>query len=191
MSAAKESKGPAGAPPNGEGVLAKLPRTRPQRASARRTAAREAASSNGAVKLEQAPSAKRAARSRKAAGAGAPTGASAPAPKPAKAATKAAATRRAGIAGRRGASAQTRTQAAAKPRTQSAAKARRQSASEARRESVPRQGFECEGTGGTVQPPGSAELVGSAVELVGDLAKAGLSTGERLLKDVLSRLPLS
>jgi hypothetical protein len=42
-----------------------------------------------------------------------------------------------------------------------------------------------------VHPPGSAELVASAAEIVGELAKAGLSTGERLLKDFLSRLPLS
>jgi hypothetical protein len=42
-----------------------------------------------------------------------------------------------------------------------------------------------------VQPPGAAELVVSAAEIVGELAKAGLSTGERLLKDVFSRLPLS
>jgi hypothetical protein len=56
---------------------------------------------------------------------------------------------------------------------------------------VPRQGFECEGIGGTVQPPGGGELVASAIEIVGEVAKAGLSTGERLLKDFLSRLPLS
>jgi hypothetical protein len=30
--------------------------------------------------------------------------------------------------------------------------------------------------------------VASAVEIVGELAKSGLSTGERLLKDVFSRL---
>ena len=57
---------------------------------------------------------------------------------------------------------------------------------------APRQGFECEGerASGPVQPPGGAELVASAAEIVGELAKAGLSTGERLLKDVFSRLPL-
>jgi hypothetical protein len=42
-----------------------------------------------------------------------------------------------------------------------------------------------------VHPPGGAELVASAAEIVSELAKAGLSTGERLLKDFLSRLPLS
>jgi hypothetical protein len=57
---------------------------------------------------------------------------------------------------------------------------------------APRQGFECEGerASATVHPPGGAELVASAAEIVGELAKAGLSTGERLLKDVFSRLPL-
>jgi len=44
---------------------------------------------------------------------------------------------------------------------------------------------------GSVQPPGSAEFIASAAEIVGELAKAGLSTGERLLKDVLARLPHS
>jgi len=39
-----------------------------------------------------------------------------------------------------------------------------------------------------VQPPGSTELLASAVEIVGDLAKSGLATGERVLKDVFSRL---
>ncbi len=53
-------------------------------------------------------------------------------------------------------------------------------------EPAPRQGFECEGerASGTVHPPGGAELVASAAEIVGELAKAGLSTGERLLKDL-------
>jgi hypothetical protein len=60
----------------------------------------------------------------------------------------------------------------------------------AARETIPRQGFECEGDGtrGSIQPPGASELVASAVEMVGELAKAGASRGERLLKDVLSRL---
>jgi hypothetical protein len=41
-----------------------------------------------------------------------------------------------------------------------------------------------------VSPPGSTELLATAAELVGELAKAGASRGERLLKDALSRLPL-
>jgi hypothetical protein len=58
-------------------------------------------------------------------------------------------------------------------------------------DSVPRQGFESESdiASGSVQPPGAAELVASAAEVVGELAKAGLSAGERLLKDLVARLP--
>jgi hypothetical protein len=60
-------------------------------------------------------------------------------------------------------------------------------------EPAPRQGFESESehTSGSVHPPGGAELVASAAEIVGELAKAGIATGERLLKDVFSRLPLA
>jgi hypothetical protein len=58
---------------------------------------------------------------------------------------------------------------------------------------VPKQGFECEGerASGPVQPPGGAELLASAGEIFSEVAKAGLSTGERLFRDVLSRLPIS
>jgi hypothetical protein len=40
-----------------------------------------------------------------------------------------------------------------------------------------------------IQPPGGAELVASIAELAGSLAKAGVNTGGRVLKDALSRLP--
>jgi hypothetical protein len=58
---------------------------------------------------------------------------------------------------------------------------------------VPSQGYESEDDAatGAVRPPGGAELVLSAAEIVGELAKAGLSRSERLMKDVLARLPLS
>jgi hypothetical protein len=61
----------------------------------------------------------------------------------------------------------------------------------ARREAAPRQGFESdsEAMTGSLRPPGGLELAASAAELVGELAKAGLSTGERLLRDAFSRLP--
>ena len=64
------------------------------------------------------------------------------------------------------------------------------SASSKSSRSVPRQGYETEAdrARGPVQPPGGTELVSSAVEIVGELAKSGLATGERLLKDVFSRL---
>lgn len=42
---------------------------------------------------------------------------------------------------------------------------------------------------GPVLPPGSTELISSAAELAGELAKAGVNTGARVLRDFLSRLP--
>jgi hypothetical protein len=102
---------------DGPGILAGLPRTRPQRASARRAAARGA--------------------------------------KPSKV---------------------SRTHA---------------SRSEPAGESVPVQGYESEEDSlhQPIQPPGGAELVASIAELAGELAKAGVNTGGRVLRDVLSRLP--
>jgi hypothetical protein len=58
-------------------------------------------------------------------------------------------------------------------------------------EAAPRQGFETDSNAasGPVQPPGGAELLGSAAEILAELAKGGLASGERLLRDVISRLP--
>jgi hypothetical protein len=60
-----------------------------------------------------------------------------------------------------------------------------------RRDAVPKQGFESEGdsASGPVQPPGGMELVASGAEIVVELARAGLSAGERLLGDLVGRLP--
>ena len=152
----------------GESVLANLPRTRPQRSTARRVAARRSASTapNGAVQAaEQATAAP--ARPAK----------TAPKPRRRKAAASGAKVAARGAAGstrRRATSAKT----APEPRRTRA------------REPVPRQGFESDGEGmrGPVQPPGGAELFVSAVEILGELTKSGVSSGERLVKDVLSRL---
>ncbi len=59
------------------------------------------------------------------------------------------------------------------------------------KEPVPKQGFEAEPDSlrGSVEPPGGAELVASAAELAGELAKAGVNTGVRVLKDFLGRRP--
>src|ERR1700691_6207643 len=137
MSDAKGDRRSSSARKDG-GVLVNLPHTRPQRASARRLAARENAA--GAAQRRKAPS-----RSH-----GRPT-----------------ARKRAG---------------GAAPRPRASARVR---------EPAPRQGFEseAESMSGSVRPRGGAELVASAAEIVGELAKAGLSAGERLLKDALSRLP--
>jgi hypothetical protein len=156
MSASRDSDRPPNGPPtrlqpgsdDGQGVLSKLPRTRPQRSSPRRVAARKASAAAAAATAAPARSNGRP-------------------PQPGK---PVAAPKR-----------------AVKPAVKRAPKPF------VAAEPAPRQGFECEGErpSGSVHPPGGAELVASAAEIVGELAKAGISTGERLLKDVLSRLPLS
>ncbi|MGO8904807.1 MAG: hypothetical protein ACLPUT_10085 [Solirubrobacteraceae bacterium] len=172
MSPPKDSERRAHAAPDGngdistdgQGVLSKLPRTRPQRASPRRAAARAA---SAAAEAATATTTAAPARSN-----GRPT-----------ARAKSAAAR----APKRPASAGRQRVRGARARPTAG------SAGAATVERAPRQGFECEPerAGGTVHPPGGAELVASAAEIVGELAKAGVSTGERLLKDFLSRLPLS
>jgi len=158
MSVPKDNDAPA---TQQNGVLSNLPRTRPQRASARRAAARKAnaapaAKASAGTKQAAAPGASAHSNGRPPAGAGAR-----PAPA-AKAGKSKAGTTKAG---------KSKARASAEP--------------------VPRQGFECEErASGAVHPPGGRELIASAAELAGELAKAGASTGERVLKDVLSRLPL-
>ncbi|HXD55198.1 MAG TPA: hypothetical protein VN618_10635 [Solirubrobacteraceae bacterium] len=187
MSASQESNGRTEAPGDGAGVLSNLPRTRPQRATARRAAARtqrEAggarASRNGAGTRTKAKAAGSAAKApAKAAG----TAAKAPA-KAARSAAKAGRSAKAPAKGKPQADARG-TQAKATPK-----RAPRRVA--APREEVPRQGFECieERATGAVPPPGGPEFVGTAAEIVGELAKAGVAGGERLLRDVFSRLGL-
>jgi hypothetical protein len=128
VSAGETGAGPDGAD-TGSSVLAGLPRTRPQRASARRVASRSARS-NAAVKVPAAPKRE------------------------------------------------------AKKRTQTKRRTRA-------KESVPRQGYEAEpeSLNGPVHPPGGTELVASAAELAGELARTGVNTGVRVLRDFLSRLP--
>jgi len=189
------------------GVLANLPRTRPQRSSARRAAARESASPNGRPSSPAKPRAKRAGaatskRTAKSARGQSTTVKATSAKGAAQTETKRATPAtgaRPKSAKDSAATAQAKS-AGSSPRPASAVRARRartgKRAPAPRRpvpveEPAPRQGFECEGerATGPVQPPGGPELVATAAELVGELAKAGVSAGERLLKDVFSRLP--
>jgi hypothetical protein len=174
------------------GVLANLPRTRPQRTSARRAAARDtSAAPTKPRKPTRAKPAKPKASKRTAARA--TRAKSQPGPRvtekrPVEAVTESSASAAAKAS-------------PATPRPSSAVRAKRARAAKRTtpphpsaplQEPAPRQGFECEGEiDGAVAPPGGAELVSAAAEIVSELAKAGLSTGERLLKDVFSRLPLS
>ncbi len=166
VSVPSESNGRPSAPHEAASVLSNLPRTRPQRSTPRRTAARKALTTE-ATQTTPAVSNARTATPR--------TRAKAPAAAVAAKPRKATPTRK----------------ATAKPRVRSAPERAPKAAPEL--EPVPLQGFESENdrARGPVHPPGGAELVASAIEVVGELAKSGLSTGERLLKDVLSRLPLS
>ncbi len=161
VSVPSESNGRPSAPQEASGVLSNLPRTRPQRSTPRRTAARKALATE-AERDTQAASNGRATTSPTRAKARKVSAAPPRKPKPAR-----------------------------KPRVRSAQP--RTAAATPEREPVPLQGFESENdrARGPVHPPGGAELVASAIEVVGELAKSGLSTGERLLKDVLARLPLS
>ncbi len=194
MSPPKDSERGAGTTRNGRGpagddhpgILSQLPTTRPQRSSRRRAAAR-----NGSAADAPGTATARAANGH------APSTA-----KPVARATKRATPATRAKAGRKAAksgvssSASTGTGARARKTTSRSSRAGSGAANRAAASTAmptaPRQGFECEGerASATVHPPGGAELVASAAEIVGELAKAGLSTGERLLKDVLSRLPL-
>jgi hypothetical protein len=174
---------------NGAGVLANLPRTRPQRASARRTAARRGAGTQQAPRPAKAGGTKKTSKKVKAAesnGRAATSPKTAAKPK-AKTGTKATAT------AKRSASAGTRARRPAAVPPQAAPKKTpgpRRTTRPPVAEPVPRQGFESEEerATGAVQPPGGTELVSTAAEILGELTKAGISGGERLLRDVLSRL---
>jgi hypothetical protein len=190
VSGPAESNGRQEGADNGAGVLANLPRTRPQRASARRTAARRTgAGTQPVARPTKAGATKKTAKPAKAAGSNgrAATGSTAASKPKAKAAAKSTGTaKRSESAGSR-----------ARRPTADSAKAAATKAPRARRttkppvaEPVPRQGFESEEerATGAVQPPGGTELVSTAAEILGELTKAGISGGERLLRDVLSRL---
>jgi hypothetical protein len=190
VSGPSESKGTQESAENGAGVLANLPRTRPQRASARRTAARRSASgTQQPPRPKKDDGTKKTTKPVKVAGS---NGRAATGPKPvakpkAKTGTKAAGT------AKRSASASSRARRpAAKPPKATATKAARprRTTKAPVAESIPRQGFESEEerATGAVQPPGGTELVSTAAEILGELTKASISGGERLLRDVLSRL---
>jgi hypothetical protein len=175
VSAPNDSNGRPSSPEQVTDILANLPRTRPQRSTARRTAARNTAAAEAESKTA-APKAAAGNSGSLHTPTATPkiTKAKTP-PKKAKATPKAAAGRKAPVP----------------PRT--SAKPKRPSVPSPAIEPAPAQGFESESdrAHGPVSPPSGTELVASATEMLGELAKVGLSAGERLLKDVFSHLPLS
>jgi hypothetical protein len=188
MSAPNESNGRPSVPGANEGVLANLPHTRPQRSSPRRAAARKAtaaadpAASTPSNTDEGAPEPRPRGTARTAGAASEqrtakrPDGPRAGSRAQAPSARQAAETPKAGTTGKPAKGPRTAPKRAPSPTS----------------DQMPRQGFESEmdRASGPVQPPGGAELVASAAEIIGELAKAGLSTGERLLRDALTHLPL-
>lgn len=176
MPSSEHSNGRAQLTEDEQGVLASLPRTRPQRATRRRLAAREAVAAQAAAESTEtaAPAKAAPAPSRR--------------PRPARSSRSSSGTR-SGSGERSSATARAAKAPAARKRQRRATPSRRRGALEP----APRQGFESESEhpASTVQPPGGAELVAGAAEIIGELTRAGLAAGERVVKDVLSRLPLS
>ncbi len=146
-----------------QGVLSQLPRTRPQRSSARRAASRRAGQAGGQLPEGDAAT-----------------------PKPKRAKAPAASTKRAAPAK---AKAPTASRAKTPQSVKVATPHAPRRAKPVAEQPVPRQGFESESdrARGPVRPPGGTELLTSAAEIVGELTKAGFSTGERLLRSLLPR----
>ena len=175
---------------DGAGVLSQLPRTRPQRASARRAAAREGRAAQPATSASEVPETSQPERSSR------PKSTSmraTPAERPSRAGQGAA---RKGAATRSSApkvSRQNRASAARGGAATGGEKRSTRAGGQAHVEAVPSQGFATEGerVSGPVPPPRGAELFATAAEIVSELARATVGTGERVIRDVLSRLPLN
>jgi hypothetical protein len=174
------------------GILAALPRARPQRASARRAAARGATAAKSgktstaaatAAKLPRTTGEKQPVAAKKRVAAKKPVAEKTVVAKRAGATTKASATTKAAATRKTGTTART---GAAKT-----AVATGKHAAKPAEPPVPKQGYEPEEElelGKTVQPPSGVELVESVADIVGELANSSLAAGGRLLKDAFSLL---
>ena len=194
------------APPDDDSdreILSSLPRRRPQRRTDKRASegqGDEAAGPSGPGKAEAKPKPKPARKRAPAAGkksAGARSGAKRPA---AASASKAGTGSKRAGAGGKGRSPGTKAKAKPGPKARagkaagptskavkSTPKATRPSHATARVRSADREGQPR--TGGKTEPEAeSRALVGSAVRTVGEVARVGLSVGEKLVKDLARRL---
>jgi len=155
------------------GILASLPRARPQRASARRAAARTSmATKKGTAAAKTLTTTKT--KSARAATAKKHVAKESPAVAEPVAAKKP--TARKPVAAKKAASTKRR---ARKPIAKSA------------EPPAPKQGYEPEEElelGKSVSPPSGAEVVESVADIIGELANSGLTAGGRLLKDAFSLL---
>jgi hypothetical protein len=161
------------------GVLAALPRARPQRASARRAAARAGTTkTNPAAKTDLGAKTSPTARAR-------PATKTSPAAKTGPAAKKSPATKTKPV--------RTRTvkRPAAIEKPVSTRKRVAKPSAKPAEPPVPKQGYEPEDElelGKTVQPPSGVELAEWVADIVGELASSSLAAGGRLLKDAFSLL---
>jgi hypothetical protein len=155
------------------GILAALPRARPQRASARRAAAR---TSTAAKKGTTAAKSDTATKTKSARATKAKRQVARESPAVAKPLAVKKATARKPVAVKKAASTKRRVRdPIAKPAEPPA----------------PKQGYEPEEElelGKSVNPPSGAELVESVADIIGELANSGLTAGGRLLKDAFSLL---
>jgi len=153
------------------GILAALPRSRPQRVSPRRAAARNATATKPAVMQAPEKSAKT---------------------KAASAPRKPAATRKPAVKPAARPVAKPAAKSAAKPaQAGKPARKRANAPKQVPEPPAPKQGYEPEEEfelGSTVNPPSGVELAGSVADIVGELANSGLAAGGRLLKDAFSLL---
>jgi hypothetical protein len=153
------------------GILASLPRARPQRVSARRAAARTSTTTKKGTAAAKTVTTTKGART--------PTAKKRIAKKgPAMAeavAVKKPTTRKPVTAGKAASTKRRKAQPIAKPAEPPA----------------PKQGYEPEEElelGKSVSPPSGGELVESVADILGELANSGLTAGGRLLKDAFSLL---
>ncbi|HEY2631393.1 MAG TPA: hypothetical protein VGI26_03340 [Solirubrobacteraceae bacterium] len=161
------------------GVLAALPRTRPQRASARRAVAREKGPKSETAGARPATRKTGKARPGNVKAAGAPAATTKP-----KAGERSVAKAKPTTAKPKRATTPTKRPPAARATRQS-------QAAKPVEPPAPKQGYEAEEElelGSTVNPPSGVELLESLGDIVSELAGSSLTAGGRLLKDAISIL---
>jgi len=180
------------------GILAALPRARPQRASARRAAARTSASARKGRTAAKTATTTKTTQATKAQGARPAANKKPVAGKRLAAAGPAAAKATAGkatagkaTAGKATAGKATAGKPVATDKAGSTKRGGKKPVSKPAEPKAPKQGYEPEEElelGKSVNPPSGAELVESVADIIGELANSGLTAGGRLLKDAFSLL---
>ncbi len=166
------------------GILAALPRARPQRASARRAAARATTASKTTTAPRASAAGKTSPATKTKPASTAATKKSEPTAETTKGSkSEATAETTKGSATTKGRAVKQMAKPAAKPIAKPAPKPTEPPA--------PKQGYEPEEEielGKTVNPPSGVELVESVADIVGEIANSSIAAGGRLLKDAFSLL---